>query len=421
MKRRVRMVRAWAFVVLAGAAAEPSLALVYCVTNAVDPHQVAPTGELANSGWQETVPIGLFLGTVIATNALLTAKHLNFSAGIQFVCESQTQTVTSVANDADSDLSILFFSPGATQVAHINIETNDLASRVVLQGRGMERGDEVVVNGHTNGWKWAWNQWLGIRRWGVNRYVGGVDGNLLAIAAFDYTDDPDVCMLSPGDSGGPGFVRSGSGWKLATVNYSVAPSSFTVSTNPASSFDASLFDCAGLYYDDGASWQYIPPEDSPVPCVMINTRTAARVAWITNTVAGMTFPADIGVSWRCETNQPSARQAAGGFWFEVVASNAGPYTARGLALDLTWGNGIRIFAESATDGTCVSNRWSIPLLADGNAATLRVDAVVWRATGGWVSNRVDVTASETPDTALSNNTSEAVLYLPATATLLLVQ
>lgn len=407
--------------ILAGLVSTRAQALVYCVTNAVDPHQSAPTGALANSGWQETVPVGLFLGTVIATNALLTAKHLNFSAGVQFVCEAQTQTVISVANDPDSDLSVLFFSPGATQTARINIESNDLASPVVLQGRGLERGGEVIVGGHTNGWKWAWDRWWGIRRWGVNRYIGGAESNLLAVAAFGYTNDPDVCMLSPGDSGGPGFVRTGSGWKVATVNYSVDPSSFTLSTNPVASFDASLFDCAGLYYNDGTSWRYVPPEDSPAPCLMINTRIAARVAWITNTVAGLTFPADIGVAWRFETNQPSARQAADGLWFEAVASNAGPYTARDLTLEIAWAEGVRVRAASATTGAYASGRWSVPCLEDGGAATLRVDAAVWRAESGWGSNRVAVTASDKPDGVSSNNTAWAVFYLPATATRLLVQ
>jgi hypothetical protein len=127
-----------------------------------------------------------------------------------------------------------------------------------------------------------------------------------------------------GDSGGPGFVRTGSGWKVATVNYAVGPDSFTLSTNPASSFNASLYDCAGLYYDDGETWCYVPPEDSPAPCLMYNTRTSKRLAWLTNAVSGLVFPADIGLSWRCETNAPTARQAEEGIWFELTASNAGP-------------------------------------------------------------------------------------------------
>ena len=46
---------------LAALLARQTLALVYCVTNTVDDHQLAPTGALANSGWQQTAPIGNFL------------------------------------------------------------------------------------------------------------------------------------------------------------------------------------------------------------------------------------------------------------------------------------------------------------------------------------------------------------------------
>ena len=407
--------------------AQRTEALVYCVTNAVDVHQVAPTGELANSGWYETAPIGMFLGTVIQSNAMLTAKHIwEITVGAHFTYEGEDHTVTAKADDAESDLTVLFFAPPATNLARINIETNEISAYAVLQGRGMERGDEVVTDGRTNGWKWAWVRWYGIRRWGANRYVGEADygqasDGILAVAAFDNNGDPDECMLSVGDSGGPGFVRTGSGWKVATVNYSVYPSSFTASTNPVFAFDASLFDCAGLYYGDGASWQYVVPEASPAPCLMLNTRISKRVDWITNTVAGITFPADVGVAWKCETNHPSAKKAAEGLWFEVVATNAGPYTARDLAIDLSWHGGIRLRGSAATCGTFATNRWSLPSLEDGGAATLRVAAVVWRSTGEWGTNRVSVTSSDKPDGVVSNNSAVGVVFLPATATRLLVE
>lgn len=416
--------------VLAGlslAFAQRAEALVYCVTNAVDYHQNEPTGEWANSGWQQTAPINMYLGAVIQTNAMLTAKHIwEITVGQQFTYEGTNHTVTAKVDDAQSDLTILFFTPAATNIARINIETNEVSAFVVLQGRGMERGDVVVTGDHTNGWQWAWDKWYGTRRWGVNQYIGEADydsasDGVLAMASFDNTGDPDECMLSVGDSGGPGFVRSGSGWKLATVNFSVDPALFTVSTNPAASFYASLYDCAGLYRDNNGAWQYVPPEASPAPCLMLNTRTSKRVAWITNTVSGITFPADVGVAWRCETNRPSGSQAAGGLWFEVIATNAGPYIARDLTLDLTWCSGVRVCGVAASQGSFVTNRWSLPALEDGSVATLRVDTVVWRATGGWGTNRVSVTSSDKPDDVSSNNTATCEVDLPSTATRLMIE
>lgn len=401
----------------------PAEALVYCVTNAVDGHRSAPTGELACSGWQETVEVDLFLATVIYSNALLTAKHISeITPGDTFFCEGQSHTVTAKVGDAASDLAVLFFTPAVTNVARLNIETNDIDAFVVLQGRGMERGDVVVTGGHTNGWKWAWDQGWGIRRWGVNRYFASDPADdTYALATFDNNGDPDECMLSVGDSGGPGFIRTASGWKLATVNYSVDPAAFTVATNPAASFDASLFDCAGLYAREGSVWRYVPPEASPAPCLLINTRTAKRITWLTNTVAGITFPADVGLAWRCETDHPSAGQAAQGLWFEVVVTNGGPYAARDLAIDTEWPPGLRVIGSTATPGAFVTNRWTLPVLEDGGTATLRVDTVIWRSEAGWATNGASVVSSDKPDGAVANNTATCAVWLPATATRLLVQ
>ena len=401
-------------------------ALVYCVTNAPDVHQSAPTGELANSGWQATAPIGLFLGTVIQSNALLTAKHLDFTNSFSFTHEGKSHTVTGYVNDAESDFAVLFFTPAATNIARLNIETNDAGAFVVLQGRGMERGDVVATGGRTNGWKWAWDKWWGIRRWGVNRYIGEADyasdsDGVLAVAAFDNNGDPDECMLSPGDSGGPGFIRTGSGWKLATVNYSVDPAVFTVSTNPVAAFNASLYDCAGLCYTNNGGWSYVPPEASPAPCLMFNSRTAARIAWITNAVGGITFPADVGVAWRCATNRPSAKQAAEEIFFDVVVTNAGPYAARGVTIDVSWAAGLRVKDCEVSDGAYEANRWSLSALDDGGTATLRVGVVVWRGSGGWATNTAAVSASDKPDGVASNNAASCEVYLPETATRLLVE
>lgn len=399
-------------------------ALVYCITNGVDVHQQAPTGTLAQSGWQQTVPVDYFLGTIIHSNALLTADHIGeITTNDTFFLEG-THTLTSKAPTNGSDLAIFFFSPPITNrehIARINIESDiDTNALVVYQGRGMERGAVVVSGTSTNGWKWAWDKWLGIRRWGVNHTFDATSDGLCALAAFDNNGDPDECMLSAGDSGGPGFIKTGSGWKVAMVNYSVHPGTFSLSTNPVSAFNATLYDCAGLYYQSNGKWLWIPPEASPEPCLLICTRTSQRIQWITNTIAGLTFPADLGISWNCQTNQPSAAQAASGLWFEIIATNAGPYTARNVSIDLTWPTGLHICGSSATHGSLTTNRWSIPALSDGSAATLRVDTVVWNATSYWGTNSASLIASDKPDGNTLNNTSACPIFLPSTASLILL-
>ncbi len=413
-----------------------SEALVFCVTNEVDYHQQAPTGTLAQSGWQQTVMIDAtggtlnhsnFLGTIIHSNALLTAAHMwEIKTNDTFLLEGK-HTFTARATTNSSDLAIYFFTPAVTnheRIARINIESEiDTNARVVYQGTGAERGARVTAGAFTNGWLWSGTNWWactwGTRRWGINQTVGATDDGLCALAAFDNNGDPDECMLSIGDSGGPGFIKTGSGWKVAMVNYSVHPGTFTLSTNPpVSQFNASLYDCAGLYYQGDTGWQWVPPEDSPAPCLLICSRTSQRIQWITNQVTGITFPADLGLSWRCQTNHPSATQAASGLWFDIIATNAGPYTARNLSIDLTWAGGLHINASSATLGSLETNRWSIPVLGDGGVATLRVDTVVWNMSGYWGTNTAILTASDKPDNNTSNNAAGLPIFLPATATLI---
>jgi hypothetical protein len=412
-------------------------ALVFCVTNSVDVHQSAPTGTLAQSGWQQTVMIDAtggtlnhsnFLGTIIHSNALLTAAHMwEIKTNDTFMLEGK-HILTARAATNSSDLAIYFFTPAVTnheRIARINIESAiDTNALVVYQGTGAERGATVTAGAFTNGWLWSgtnwWNCAWGTRRWGINQTFGATDDGLCALAAFDNNGDPDECMLSIGDSGGPGFIKTGSGWKVAMVNYSVHPGTFTLSTNaPVTQFNASLYDCAGLYFEGDTGWQWVPPEDSPAPCLLICSRTAQRVQWITNTVSGMTFPADIGISWVCQTNQPTRDQALSNVWFDIVLTNAGPYTARNVAVDLEWTDGVLVKGSSATQGMLVTNRWSIPVIGDGSAATLRVDTILWTAASHWGTNRAVIVASDKPDESSSNNASDLPIFLPATTSTLI--
>jgi hypothetical protein len=394
-------------------------ALVYCITNSVDVHQQAPTGMLAQSGWQQTVKINNFLATIIHSNALISAAHLlpsEMGPGDTFTLDGVHTLTEKIATNV-SDLAIHFFTPPITNselIARLNIESDiDTNAFVVLQGCGRERGDVVTTSGSTtNGWKWGSD--LNIRRWGVNHFFGATEDGLCALATFDNNGNPDECMLSPGDSGGPGFLKTGSGWKLAMVNYSVYPSAFSLSTNPVSAFNASLYDCAGLYYEGDTGWTWVSTNESPSPCFLICSRTSQRLAWLTNTIPGLTFPSDLGLSWRVPTNQPTLDQALNGFWMEVILTNAGPYSARNVTVDLEWAEGLLIKGSSASHGTLMTNQWSLPLLQDGCCATLHVESVVWTDKSRWSTNRAVITAADKPDENIANNEASMSLLLPAT-------
>jgi len=407
-------------------------ALVYCITNSVDVHQQAPTGTLAQSGWQQTViidclqaPLGKsnFLGTIIFSNALLTAEHMDeVRLNDTFILES-THVLTSRHAADGSDLAVYFFSPPVTNQTHIarlNIESDvDTNALVVFQGCGAERGEVVTTGTRTNGWMWAAPNWQnctwGTRRWGINQTFGSADTGLCAVASFDNNNNPDECMLSIGDSGGPGFIKTGSGWKVAMVNYAVDPATFSLSTNPVSRFYASLYDYAGLYYEVANNvWEWVPPETSPQPCLLICSRVSQRLDWLTNTVPGLSFPADLGLAWRVPTNQPSRDEALNGFWMDVLLTNTGPYYARNVTVDLEWAEGVLIKGSSASHGTFTTNSWTLPLIQDGSCATLHVETVVWTDKSRWATNRAVIAVADKPDENTANNEASQPLLLPQT-------
>ena len=66
----------------------------------------APTGLLANSGWQFEGQFGSFLGTVIGSNYFVTAKHIGGSVGQTFTFNNVVYPTTAVFPDPSSDLQI---------------------------------------------------------------------------------------------------------------------------------------------------------------------------------------------------------------------------------------------------------------------------------------------------------------------------
>ncbi len=117
--------------------------------------------------------------------------------------------------------------------------------------------------------------------------------------------------------------------------------------------------------------------------------------------------------------QPTRDPAISNVWFDIVLTNAGPYTARNVAVDLEWIEGILVRGSSATQGMLETNRWSISEINDGSAATLRVDTVLWTGASHWGTNRAVIVASDKPDGSSSNNTSDLPIFLPATTSTLI--
>lgn len=221
----------------------------------------APTGNLAGSGWQYEGLFDGFLGTAIAPNYFITAKHIGGSVGDTFTLDNVAYTTTAVFGDPSSDLQIWKVSEVLSTYAPLysSAPGSEVNQSLVVFGRGTQRGDPVSVgsDSHLGGWLWGTADQR--ERWGTNA-VGSIEvdpsyGPLLR-APFDSNAGANEAHLSSGDSGGGVFIfnTSTQQWELAGVNLAV-DGPFSRSNTGSNPFNAAMFDTTGLYeQDDKGAW-----------------------------------------------------------------------------------------------------------------------------------------------------------------------
>jgi hypothetical protein len=267
-------------------AAIPGRAVILYGTGDPTANTSAPTGALVDSGWQYEGQFGSFLGTAIAANYFITAKHIGGSVGQTFVLNNVTYTTMAVFPDPSSDLQVWQISGTFPIYAPLYSGTpgSEVSLSLVVFGRGTQRGNAVNVgsNSHLGGWLWGSSD--GVERWGTN-IVGSIQtdptyGKLLR-APFDSSGGQNEAHLSSGDSGGAVFVLnlSTSQWELAGINLAV-DGPFSTSSTGANSFDAAMFDTTGLFLQDAqGNWV-----TAPNPSAFYATEIAAREAFINSVV-----------------------------------------------------------------------------------------------------------------------------------------
>ncbi len=240
----------------------------------------APTGSLAGSGWQYEGIFGAFLGTPIAPNFFLTAKHIG-QAGSVFTFQGTTYTIVSYFFDPASDLAIWQVAEPFPYFAPLYTKSDEVGQNLVAIGRGTQRGSDVI-NGTLRGWYWGASD--GVERWGENVVssiaVLGPQFETL-YATFDENGLPNECHLSVGDSGGAVFLDDGGTWKLAGIHYSV-DGYFYIDSSGGGQFDAALFDSRDFYFSDGGNpptYTQITGPD-PVPSGFYSTRVSSKLGWI---------------------------------------------------------------------------------------------------------------------------------------------
>jgi len=352
----------------------PARAVILYGTGDATANISAPTGGLANSGWQFEGQFGGFLGTVIGANYFITAKHIGGAVGQTFVFNNVNYTTTAVFPDPSSDLQI--WQVAGTFPIHAPLYSAAAGSEanlsLVVFGRGTRRGDPVFVgdDAHLGGWMWGASD--GIQRWGTNVVGSIVDdpsyGDLLR-APFDNNAGPNEAHLSVGDSGGAVFVFNSTmnRWELAGINLAV-DGPFSFSSDGANAFNAAMFDTTGLYAGLG-EWVTAPnPSGFYATEIAAHRRFIESVVMRLNSVVSRkthgnagTFDVDLPLS-----GSPGIECRSGGL------TNA--YT-----LVFTFTNNVSVQNATLTDGigsatnfTSVGNVVTVDLTGVDNAQTITV-------------------------------------------------
>jgi hypothetical protein len=264
----------------------------------------APTDPALAIRWNQVGDWGGFLGTPIASNVFITAKHVGGTVGdsITFLDSTSYQTVARF-DDAASDLSLWQIAGSFDPAKIVPLYTDSTVATnapLVIFGRGTARGSAVfgdAFGGGTEQKGWQWGAGDGARSWGTNTLDGVtvIPGAGLQLA-FSFADDQGDTegTLSVGDSGGPVFIQQAGIWSLAGINYAVQGPFNT--TGSGAGFFAALYDTGGLYESDGAGgWTYNTPQATAVPSSAVSTSTTARLDWIEGTVAAVPEPGSIAL------------------------------------------------------------------------------------------------------------------------------
>jgi len=264
----------------------PSKAVILYGTGDASINTTAPDGELAGSGWQYQGYFAGFLGTVIASNYFATANHIGAGVGDVFSFNGNSYTTTAVFRDTASDLAV--WQIAGTFPFHAPLYSSPVGSevnlRLVVFGRGTQRGDPVFVGTDSHVGGWGWGTYDYVLRWGTN-VVGSIVnhptyGKLLR-APFDANAGPNEAHLSSGDSGGGVFVlnTSTNRWEFAGVNLLV-DGPFSISADGSDPFNAALFDTSGLFEQSGQGHWITAPN----PSAFYATEIAARRGFIESVV-----------------------------------------------------------------------------------------------------------------------------------------
>src|SRR4051812_23347426 len=147
----------------------------------------APTGTLANSGWQYEGNWGAFTGTPIGKNYFVTASHVGGAVGQSLSLGGVSYPTVAMYDDPSTDLRIWKTSKSFSKWAPLYTAGAEIGKTGVVMGRGTARGSDVKVGSVLKGWQWGATD--GKLSWGQNKLKGVTNGGSGIGEALTFTFD----------------------------------------------------------------------------------------------------------------------------------------------------------------------------------------------------------------------------------------
>lgn len=288
---RRRLVTAIAVGLGCGIGATPALAIIIIGSSAGNTS--APSDPGLATRWGQVGNFSDFLGTPVAAQFFVTAKHLGNLTGQAITFPDATSyTTTAAFFDATSDLAIYQIGGTFPNDKIVPMYAGSFAANqaMTIFGRGRLRTDtEVIGQRFPNGTEakgWTWGGFTGNRSWGTNTLdsLTTLPGAGTQLAwDFDVGGSANEGILATNDSGGPVFMQEGGVWKLAGINYAIGPKDVR-ETQSGPTLEAAVYDYGGLYLDVGGTWTLQSAAGGDKPAISYSSSVPANSTWVQSVI-----------------------------------------------------------------------------------------------------------------------------------------
>lgn len=275
-------------------------AVIFVNTGDPDHNTTPPSNPAEAKAWHLQGTWKTCQGTPIAPQWFLTAKHIGGFVGNVFTFQGKSYTAVARVLDPETDLALWGVSEPFPAFAEIYQRKDEIGKRLLIFGRGEQRGEPVLLGSEVRGWRQG--QGGGFMRWGENivDQIAGVEdteprklGELIG-ATFDRNGLPSEAGLASCDSGGGMFLRQGNVWKLAAVNFG-AGGKFK-KTEDDEAFFANMLDVGGFFLQKSEDsqqeefFEFFEDQDEDIPTNIWGTRLSYRFDWIKETIEAFPNP-----------------------------------------------------------------------------------------------------------------------------------